>query len=153
MIDSTLLEAMLAGRTVIACVGNALRGDEGVGHLVAGEIAPSDRARVVDCGETPENYLGVIAAFRPQSVVVISAVDFGAAPGEICVLRRRDAGEFALSTLTPRLLIITDYIEAQCDAATYFVGIQPANLEFGSSVTQAVAGAGRALAQAINEMI
>lgn len=153
MLDRDLLTHMLTGRAVIVCVGNEWRGDEGVGHLIAGLLKPSERLGVVDCGETPENYLGVITGLKPENVIVISAVGFGATPGEIRVLKRREVGGFELSTLAPRLLIFTDYIEAQTGAATFFVGIQPATLEFGSSLGQAAAEAGRMLARAINELI
>jgi hydrogenase 3 maturation protease len=153
MLDRDLLTHMLSGRAVIVCVGNEWRGDEGVGHLIAGLLRPSERLSVVDCGETPENYLGVIAKLKPEAVIVISAVGFGAAPGDIRVLKRREVGEFELSTLAPRLLIFTDYIEAETGAATFFVGIQPATLEFGSPLGPAVAEVGRTLARAINELI
>ena len=144
---------MLAGRAVIVCVGNEWRGDEGVGHLIAGLLRPSERVSVVDCGETPENYLGVIASFKPAAVIVIGAVGFGAAPGHVRMLKRREVGEFELSTLAPRLLIFTDYIEAETGAATLFVGIQPTTLEFGSPLGPVVAEAGRSLACTINEMM
>jgi hydrogenase 3 maturation protease len=153
MLDRSLLQHMLAGRAVIMCVGNEWRGDEGVGHHIAGILRPSERLSVVDCGETPENYLGVITDFKPEAVIVISAVGFGADPGDVRVLKRREVGEFTLSTLVPRLLIFTDYIEAKTGAATLFVGIQPATLEFGSPLGPAVAEAGRNLARAINEVI
>jgi|GEM_PF-6681177 len=118
MLDRDLLTHMLTGRAVIVCVGNEWRGDEGVSHLIAGLLTPSERLSVVDCGETPENYLGVITGLKPDAVIVISAVGFGATPGEIRILKRREVGEFELSTLAPRLLIFTDYIEAQTGAAT-----------------------------------
>jgi hydrogenase 3 maturation protease len=153
MLDRSLLQHMLSGRAVIVCVGNERRGDEGVGHLIAGLLRPSERVSVVDCGETPENYLGVITGFKPDAVIVISAVGFGAAPGDVRVLKRREIGEFELSTLAPRLLIFTDYIEAKTGATTLFVGIQPATLEFGSPLGPVVAEVGRNLARAINEVM
>jgi len=141
---------MLSGRVVLACVGNDWRGDEGVGRLVAELVRPSDRLQVIDCGETPENFLGVIAAHRPERLVVVGAVDFGGSAGEIRVLARREMAEFALSTLRPRLAIITDYVESETGAETFFIAVQPASLEFGAPVGAAAAEAARALAAAIN---
>ena len=53
--DKSLLAKMLSGRVVIACIGNEMRGDDGVGPFIAGLLTPSERVKVVDCGETPEN--------------------------------------------------------------------------------------------------
>jgi len=153
MLDQDILHRMLAGRTVLVCVGNEWRGDEAVAPLVAGLIGPSNRVSVVNCGETPENYLGVIASSKPDSLVIISAVDFGGAVGELRVVGRREIGAFELATLAPRLLILTDYVEAETAAATWFIGIQPASLEFGTPLGATVAEVGRELAGAINEAI
>jgi hydrogenase 3 maturation protease len=153
MLDQDLLKRMLSGRVVIACVGNDWRGDEGVGRLVAGLITPSDRASVVDCGETPENYLGVIADLKPERLIVLGAVDFGGAPGGIRVLARREIGGFALSTLAPRLTILTDYVETHTGAETFFIAIQPETLEFGAPLGATAAEVGRALAQALNDAL
>lgn len=152
MLDRDLLARVLSGRVVVACVGNDWRGDEGLGRLVAGLVTPSDRLKVVDCGETPENFLGVIAAHKPERLVVVGAVDFGGTAGEIRMLARREMGEFALSTLRPRLAILTDYVESQTGAETYFIAVQPASLEFGAPLSEVVADAGRALAAALNSV-
>jgi hydrogenase 3 maturation protease len=150
MLDQDLLARVLCGRVVVACVGNDWRGDEGLGRLVAGQVTASERLQVVDCGETPENFLGVIVAHKPERLVVVGAVDFGGTAGEIRMLARREMGEFALSTLRPRLAILTDYVESETGAETYFIAVQPASLEFGVPVSEAVAEAGRALAAALN---
>ena len=144
---------MLSGRVVIACVGNQWRGDDGLGPFVASLIRPSERVRVVDCGETPENYLGVIAKMRPEKVVVIDAAGFGGKPGETRTVARHEIADGRPSTHTPRLTLFTDFIEAQTGARTFFVAVQPESLEFGEPLKPAVEAAGRALADMINGVI
>jgi len=150
MLDRELIRQMLRGRVVVACVGNQWRGDDGVGPLVAALLEPSDRVRVIDCGETPENFLGVIARIKPEKVLVIDAADFGGAAGEIRVVARQEIGGGGLSTHAPRLTLFTDFVEAQTGGKTHFLAIQPGSLEMGQPVGPAVEAAARELADAIN---
>ncbi|MFZ1947665.1 MAG: hydrogenase 3 maturation endopeptidase HyCI [bacterium] len=152
MLDRNLLRRMLSGRVVVACVGNEWRGDDGVGPFVGRLIRPSGRLTVLDCGETPENYLGVIVRLGPEKVVVIDAADFGGAPGDVRAIARDEIGGGGISTHAARLVLLTDYVEAGTDAETFFVAIQPGSLEFGGPMGPAVEAAARRLAEAINRV-
>jgi hydrogenase 3 maturation protease len=153
MLDRNLLRRMLSGRVVVACVGNEWRGDDGVGPFVGRLIRPCSRLTVLDCGETPENYLGVIVRLKPERVVVIDAADFGGAPGEIRAIARDEIGGGGVSTHAARLVLLTDYVEAGIDAETFFVAIQPGSLAFGSPMGPAVEAAARRLAEVINGVV
>jgi hydrogenase 3 maturation protease len=150
LMDTTVLRQTLSGRVVIACIGNEMRGDDGVGPFVAGLIAESESLRVVNCGETPENYLGVIAGFKPEKVVIIDAAHFGGQPGEIRTVRRSDIAGGGASTHDAILTMFSDYIERQTGAVTLFIAIQPEQTEVGRPMVPAVEAAGRELAAAIN---
>ena len=141
---------MLGGRVVIACVGNELRADEGAGPLIAGLINETPDLRVVNCGETPENYLGVIIREKPDKVVVIDAVYMGGEPGEVRAIRKEDLAEGGYSTHMPTLSLFTDFVESQTDTAVYFIGIQPESITFGGRMTPAVERAARDFAARIN---
>jgi hydrogenase 3 maturation protease len=153
MVDRELLKRMLTGRVVVACVGNSLRGDEAAGPLVATLVGPTSRLTVIDCGETPENYLGVIARLKPEKVIVVDAADFGGGAGDVRIAVRQEIGGYAIPTYAPRLTTFTDYVEAQTGAETFYITIQPESVEFGRSMGCAVAAAARGLAEAINEVI
>jgi hydrogenase 3 maturation protease len=153
MVDRELLKRMLSGRVVVACVGNSLRGDEAAGPLVATLVGPTGRLTVIDCGETPENYLGVIARLKPEKVIVVDAADCGGEAGDIRIAVRREIGGYAIPTYAPRLTTFTDYIEAQTGAETFYITIQPENVEFGKPMGAAAARAARDLALAINEVM
>jgi hydrogenase 3 maturation protease len=150
--DKSALAPMLDGRVVIVCIGNELRGDDAVGPYVAGLLEPAGSVKVVDCGETPENYLGVIADFRPEKLVIIDAAYFGGSPGEIKVVKKSDIGGGGASTHDAILTLFADYIEARTGAETFFVAIQPENSELGSGLSPAVEAAGRRLAAMFNEL-
>jgi hydrogenase 3 maturation protease len=150
--DTNTLTEMLSGRVVIACIGNELRGDDGVGPFVGGLITEGESLHVVDCGETPENYLGVIARFKPEKVLIIDAAHFGGAPGEIRIIRKRDIAGGGASTHDAILTLFADYIEKQTGASSLFIAIQPEQTQVGRPMVPAVEAAGRRLASAINEI-
>ncbi len=143
---------MLTGKVVIACVGNELRADDGVGPFIAGLIEETARLRVVNCGETPENYLGVIVREKPDKVIVIDAVCMGGRPGEVRAVRKDELAAGGCSTHMPTLSLFTDFIESQAASATYFIGIEPRSVTFGGKMTAEVETAAQALARRINAM-
>jgi hydrogenase maturation protease len=77
------------GRVLVACVGNVLRGDDGFGqaveqHLVAdGPLPPG-----VDLIETGIGGMGIVQQLMQgyDTLIVVDAVDHGAAPGTLFVL-------------------------------------------------------------------
>lgn len=150
MLDECLLTEMLSGRVVIACVGNELLADDGVGPRIAGLISQTPDLTVVNCGETPENYLGVIIREKPEKVVVIDAVFMGGEPGEVRAIRKEDLAEGGYSTHMPTLSLFTDFVESQTDTTVYFIGIEPENMTFGGKMTPAVEKAAADLAGRIN---
>jgi hydrogenase maturation protease len=76
-------------RTLVACVGNVLRGDDGFGVAVAERLAaahdvPSD----VDVIETGIGGMSIVQQLIDgyECLIVVDAVDRGAAPGTVFVL-------------------------------------------------------------------
>jgi len=151
--DQEHLTEILSGRVVIACIGNRMRGDDGVGPYVAGLIRETDLVRVVDCGETPENFLGTIARLNPEKVVIVDAAYFGGSPGEIRIVGKEEITGGGASTHDAILTVFADYIEAETGAQTFFIAIQPSRTTIGDSMSEDVAEAGKRLAAAINEII
>jgi hydrogenase 3 maturation protease len=151
--DRSLLEQMLSGRIVIACVGNELRGDDGVGPFISRLLKEGESIQVVDCGETPENYLGIIVRHRPEKVLVIDAADFGGHPGEIRMVKKSDITGGGLSTHDAILTLFADYIEKQTDAETLFLAIQPEQSEVGRGLSPKVEAAARRVAAMINDLL
>lgn len=74
-------------RVLVACVGNHLRGDDGFGVAVAAELAGSLPASV-DLVETGIGSLGIVHQLMNGygGVIVVDAVERGAAPGTVFVL-------------------------------------------------------------------
>jgi len=151
--DESVLKGMLSGRAVIVCIGNELRGDDGVGPFVSGLIKASRKVTVINCGETPENYLGVISRLNPQKVVIIDAANFGGQPGQIRTVSRSEITGGGLSTHDAVLTLFSGYIEEQTGAETFFVAIQPGPTEVGGRLSVRVEQAAIRLAGLINQVI
>jgi hydrogenase 3 maturation protease len=151
--DKSVLEQMLSGRVVIACIGNELRGDDGVGPFISRLLQGSELVQVVNCGETPENYLGVIVRYNPDRVVVIDAADFGGRPGETQMVRKADITAGGLSTHDAILTLFADYIEKQTGAETLFLAIQPGQSEVGCGLSPGVEAAAHQIAGVINQLV
>lgn len=69
-------------RVLVGCVGNVLRGDDGFGPAVAGRLSLPAGAKVVETG------IGGIALLQElmtgwDGLVIVDAVDSGAAPGTV----------------------------------------------------------------------
>ena len=140
------LEGLGGSRTVILGIGNTLKGDDAVGPLVCERLAGKVRAEVIDAGAVPENYIQPIIRKNPETLLIIDAIDFGAAAGTISVFRPDQLGSVAISThtLSPRLFV--DMIRREIEVDVRFVGIQPTHTEFEQPLSAPVEHAAERLA-------
>ena len=75
------LECTLRGRVCLMGVGNADYGDDALGVYLAEALVEAGVPDVIVAGNSPERYLGRVADMRPEHVLFLDAVEFGAAPG------------------------------------------------------------------------
>lgn len=120
------LKSHLQGKVVVIGIGNTMRGDDGVGSLLAREIQGKVRFGVFDAGATPENYLGKAAKEKPDTILIIDAVDFSAKPGEFRVLEEGDLKTVNLfSTHNASLSMLINFLKSECGADIMILIIQP----------------------------
>lgn len=142
MIRGDTIEQALAewlGRpTLVLGVGNPLRGDDAAGPMVcAGLRSP----RAVDCGDAPERYLGLAADARVNSVLLVDAMDFGGAAGEIAFCYPEDLVERFGTTHDSGLAVLARFIQQEYGKPVAVLGIQPSQTRFGTEMSTAVRGA------------
>ena len=65
------LRAAAVGRIAVLGIGNDLRGDDGVGSLVARSLRERFPDAAFDGGQAPENQAGPLRRARPDTVVAI----------------------------------------------------------------------------------
>ncbi len=135
------LGELRGSRTIIVGVGNVLKGDDGAGPVLCGRLAGRTSAELIDAGTVPENYIHRIIKRAPENLVVVDAIDFGASAGTLGTFKAEQMSSSAISThsLSPKLF--TDMISQALDINVCFVGIQPAHVRLGESLSAQVSRA------------
>jgi hydrogenase 3 maturation protease len=146
---SEQLRKLIPAKTVIVGIGNTLKGDDGAGPKLCDILRDKIAAEIIDAGSTPENYIARIVKMSPEKLLIIDAVDFGAAPGTIKIFDIKDLSRFLFSThsLSPHLFIET--IQSEIEVEVIFIGIQPANLQLGQGLSKQVSDAIAVLADKV----
>jgi hydrogenase 3 maturation protease len=134
------LEPHLKNKVVILGVGNKLRSDDGVGSILANRIKGKVPFEVIDSGTSPENYLEKIIQARPDTVVIIDAVDFGGKPGEFRVLEAQDLKTVNLfSTHNVSIVVLINYLQSNLKADIIILIIQPKSIVLGDKLSPEIA--------------
>ncbi len=140
---------LLAGRVCLLGVGHRYRGDDAAGSLVAEQLEGQTAALSIDAGEVPENYLEKVARSRPDTILIIDAVDFGGAPGELRVLEPEALVSSGPSTHGLSLQTTADFLKARTQAQLAVLAIQPAEIALGTELSAAVSRAVRILKETL----
>jgi hypothetical protein len=103
------LTRSLTGRVCLFGVGHVEQGDDAFGvrlaeSLVENENLPSTRAQVVIAGRAPERWLGRLGEGAFDHVVLLDAVECGAAPRGGGLSRERSDGHSFSASLDPPTL-------------------------------------------------
>jgi len=135
--EQSLAEWLGAG-TLVLCIGNPLRGDDAAGPAVCAALA---RPCAVDCSDAPERYLGLAGDPGVTRVLLVDAVDIGAAPGAVAFLLPNDLRERFGTTHDSGLALLCRYLEGEHGKPTALLGIQPVDTSFGAQMHAEVRGA------------
>lgn len=124
---------------VIVGVGNILRGDDGFGPALVERVKGKVQATCIDAGTVFENYIGVIAREKPDTVLIIDAAHLDIVPGEYDILEKEDIAKYhGLTThdISPRMLM--DHLEKETQAQIRMLAVQPACVSFGAAMSGSV---------------
>jgi len=143
------IEERIAGRRVaVVGVGNALRGDDGLGPAVVARLHGS-RAHAINAGIVPENFLGVLIETRPDVVLFVDALDQGAPAGTCAAVVPAALQSRGPDTHAPSVRLMAKLLERH-GIACWVLGIQPGTSVLGAGLTPAVAEAVERLAGALS---
>jgi len=145
-------------RTVVCGIGNELRGDDGVGMLIAGNLSGEnlrDDVQVIQCGELPENFLQDIVEHDPGCVVMLDAVDAGKPTGNIVLVESGEIVSNTISTHRLPLSFLSKIIESRLDHEVdiFVIGIQIENCGFGEEMTPAVVRSADVLRSSLSRLL
>lgn len=125
-------------RLAILGVGNPLRGDDGIGPALVDRLQGKVRATLVNAGDVPENYLGVIEAARPEVVLMVDAVALGAEPGDAALIEIEQIAGARLTTHNTSLALFARALQAGTGADILVVAIQPGVTSLGAAMSPRV---------------
>ncbi len=126
-------------KAVLLGVGNLLRGDDAIGPALAGRLQGKVAATVIDAGDVPENYLGVVTAAQPEVVVIVDAAELGATPGDAAIIEVSDLGGSVLSTHNASLSLFLQVLRSEIQPDVVVLGVQPSSTGYGASMSPSVA--------------
>ena len=139
MNDLQHLEAHLKGKAIILGIGARMRSDDAAGSVLAVRLQGRMPFEVFDAGPSPENYLGKIVRQKPDSVIIIDAVDFGGKPGECRVLEGADVKTANLfSTHNASISLVADYLQNNLTTDIMILAVQPRSVAFGEGLSPEV---------------
>lgn len=152
VIEKNELNKLFSGkkRIMFMGIGSVLRSDDAAGIHFAKRLTRlviRDDVAVVEGGTAPENFTGVIKAFRPDLLVLVDAAHMGINVGHTAVLDKSNIGGISFSTHMLPVSLTLDYIENELGCDTAVIGIQPQNTEQGIGMCTEVQSSAEKLAQ------
>jgi hydrogenase 3 maturation protease len=156
-----ILRRRLRGTIVIVGVGNTLRSDDGAGPRLVRMLearldrvnAPVRRLHLIDCQETPENYMGSIVRLQPDTIIVVDSGTLGMSSGEMGILEANDlTGQNPSTHRIPQALLL-NRLKEETRADVFMVAIQPATTGFGEGLSARVDGAVAELSELIEALV
>jgi thiamine biosynthesis lipoprotein len=149
-----------AGRFVFVGVGNNMCSDDGVGPYVVSILKekqkskePDGRFTFIDVGQMPENYIGAVAALKPDTVVIIDALDFKDTPGAVQIVDAANIRGACISTHGMPLDLFAGQIMRLTAAKVFVVGIQPQSVALAGGLTKSVKAKADELVDAITKTV
>jgi hydrogenase 3 maturation protease len=132
------LADLLEPSSVIICVGDEMRGDDGAGPAVARQLAGTVPWLVLDAQNAPENFLMKVVNAEPQSVVLIDALHFGETPGAVQLIDPENVSGHGPSTHGPAPVTFLEALKAMLSCRQAILGIQPESSELGAAISEPV---------------
>ena len=98
----------LAGRVMLVGIGNRLRGDDGLGPELIARLRGRVEAELLDCGEVPERYFGLIEEAQPEGILLVDAVDLDAEPGAAALFEAHELPEISVHINSPVHVLLAE---------------------------------------------
>jgi hydrogenase maturation protease len=146
------LAEVMTPSSVIVCVGNDLCGDDGAGVEVARRLKDAVPWTVIDARTVPESFLMKIVGLRPETVLLVDALAFGAQPGAVELVEAKDVGGQGPSTHGPAPLAFLEILQMMHPCRAAVLGIQPAHDTVGAGLSEPVLAAVDRIVEAFRQL-
>lgn len=151
------LKDILKNEFLIICLGNELRGDDGVGEYVAKLLINGNLSdRVLDLGMSPEALIGSSRVTKCKNLIFIDAISANLPPGTIVFgeIEEIEKRPILLTTHTVPLSLVIKYLRLTTPfLKAYLIGIQVKKVEIGTSISNEVLRSGHEVANLILSLV
>ncbi len=127
-------------------IGNVLKQDDGVGVYISRKIRKSLKISSLTVEVSIENYIGKINKINPDLLIIIDCIEMKLSPGSYKILETDQILDMTFNTHNISLKRLSDFFKMP----TFILGIQPANVDFGESLSDNVLKAGNEILNIIN---
>jgi hydrogenase 3 maturation protease len=137
----TTMRHRLIGRVAVMGIGNTLRGDDGFGVRLMEGLLPLNLpagVRLFLCETTPENFVGPVVHFQPDTILMVDAAELGGEPGSARLVDLKDIAGIGMTTHTLSLRLLGNMLESTTDAAVMLLAVQPQSRAFGTGLSDEV---------------
>ncbi len=108
---------------------------------------------VFDGGRAPENYIGKIIREKPDTILMVDALNMGGRPGEIIIWGPERLREADFSTHHLSLPLLASMIKSDTKADIFVIGVQPDKIDLGEGLSSQVESALERLKEALEEIL
>ncbi|MBA7606785.1 hypothetical protein ES703_13935 [subsurface metagenome] len=148
-----IFKKILRGKVVIVGIGNALRGDDGLGSILVERLKGKVEAVCIDAGNALENYLGSIVKEKPDTLLLIDAAHLDRLPGEYQIIDPGDLIRSGFSTHDISAGMLIELLSRQIKGNIYLLGVQPEEVDFGEKLSARIESTLCILEKAIVEAV
>jgi len=134
----TTLSERLIGKVAIMGIGNTLRGDDGFGVCLVKALEalqPLPGLGLFVCETTPENFVGPVTDFGPDTILMIDAAELGGEPGSVNLIGIDDVADSGMTTHNLSLGLLGKLLESATSATVVLLAVQPKRRSFGSDLS------------------
>jgi hydrogenase 3 maturation protease len=143
------LTTELKGNVVILGIGNTLKSDDGAGievvrklEILNTKLEINSNYQITKCldgGSAPENLTGEIKRLKPDTLVIVDAVDFKGQPGEVRVIPEERVSDTGFTTHNMSMRTYINFLREDLPLLkVVIVGIQPKTVAFGEGLSPEV---------------
>ena len=120
-------------RYMLMGIGNELKGDDGIGNLIARQFSHPDWLSL-PCETVPENFTAVVKRERPNLLVIMDAADMGIEPGGFRIIPHGKLDSDIMGTHGLPLKHLFSYLGKHA-GRIIFIGIQPGKIQLGEDIS------------------
>ncbi len=140
--DLEKLKELISDSTVVVCVGNELRRDDGVGPYIANKLKEKGFNNVINAGTNPEFFTNELTNSRIKRIIFIDGIIGLNKPGDIIITpieELKSKNVVILTTHNIPLTLIANYIKFfNPEVKIFLLGIQIKDTSFGRGLSKEV---------------